>query len=140
MLHPEHVRDAKKENPRNFFPTSKSRAKQPLDLVHSDLDKMPVLSIGRYKCTATHLDFHSSHGVMFYLKNKSEEFAAFKTYKAWAERQLGTTLKCRQFDHGGEFLSNKQKIIWQRMELNINCPCQILCHKMDEWKGSRKPL
>ena len=28
------------------FPTSKSRAKQPLNLVHSNLDEMPVLSIG----------------------------------------------------------------------------------------------
>ena len=91
------------------FPTSWSRAKQPLDLVHSNLDEMPVLSIGGYKYTATHLDDHSSYGVMFYLKNKSEEFTAFKTYKAWAERQLGTTLKCRQFDWGGEFLSNEQK-------------------------------
>ena len=46
---------------------------------------MPVLSIGGYKYTATYLDDHSSFGVMFYLKNKSEEFNAFKTYKAWAE-------------------------------------------------------
>ena len=36
------------------FPTSISRAKQPLDLVHSDLDEMPVLSISRYKYTATY--------------------------------------------------------------------------------------
>ena len=45
---------------------------------------------------------------MFYLKKKSDEFTAFKRYKAWAERQLGTILKCRQFDRG-EFLSNEQK-------------------------------
>ena len=82
------------------FPTSKSRAKRPLDLVHSNLDKMPALSIGGYKYTATYLDDHSSYGVMFYLKNKSKEFTAFKTYKAWAKRQLNTTLKSRQFDEG----------------------------------------
>ena len=92
------------------FPASRSRAKQPLDLVHSILDEMPVLSIGGYKYTTTYLDNHSSFGVMFYLKNKSEEFAAFKAYKAWAEGQLGTTLRCRWFDWGGEFLSNKQKM------------------------------
>ena len=91
------------------FPPSKSRAKRPLDLVHSDLDEMPVLSIGGYKYTTTYLDNYSSFGVMFYLKKKSDEFAAFKQYKAWAERQLGTTLKCRQFDQRGEFLSNEQK-------------------------------
>ena len=77
------------------FPTLKSRATKPLDLVHSNLDEMPVLSIGGYKYTATYLDDYSLFGVMFYLKHKNEEFTAFKTYKAWAERQLGTTLKSR---------------------------------------------
>ena len=70
---------------------------------------MPVLSIGGYKYTATYLDDYSSFGVIFYLKHINEEFTTFKTYKAWAERQLSTTLKCRQFDQGGEFLSNEQK-------------------------------
>ena len=68
------------------------RASKPLDLVHSDLDEMPDLSLGGYKYTTTYLDDHSSFGVMFYLKKKSDEFTAFKQYKAWAERQLGTTL------------------------------------------------
>ena len=67
------------------FPLSKSRVTKPLDLVHSNLDEMPVLSIGGYKYTATYLDDHSSFGVMFYLKHKNEEFAAFKAYKVWAE-------------------------------------------------------
>ena len=49
------------------FPALKSRAKQPLDLDHSDLDEMPVLSISGYKYTATFLDDYSSFGVMFYL-------------------------------------------------------------------------
>ena len=80
------------------FPTSKLRAKKPLNLVHSDLDEMPNLSLGGYKYTATYLNDYSSFGVMFYLKRKSDEFAAFKQYKAWAKRQLGTTLKCRRFD------------------------------------------
>ena len=77
------------------FPTLRSRALHPLDLVHSYLDEMPVLSIGRYKYTATYLDDYSSFGVMFYLKHKNEEFTAFKAYKAWAKRQLGTKLKCK---------------------------------------------
>ena len=56
---------------------------------------MPVLSIGGYKYTATYLDNYSSFGVMFYLKKKSDEFAAFKQYKAWDETQLCNKLKCR---------------------------------------------
>ena len=67
------------------FPTSKSWAKQPLDLVHSDLDEMSDLSIGGYRYTATYLDNYLSFGVIFYLKKKNDEFAAFKQYKAWAE-------------------------------------------------------
>ena len=106
------------------FPASKSRAKRPLDLVHSDLDEMSDLSIGRYKYTATYLDDYSSFGVMFYLKKKSDEFAAFKQYKAWAKRQLGTTLKCRCFDRGGEFLSNEQKtyMIENGIETQMSMP------------------
>ena len=75
----------KEKSKRLPFPASKSRAVRPLDLVHSDLDKMPVLSIGGYKYTATYLDDYSSFGVMFYLKKKSDEFNVFKQYKAWAE-------------------------------------------------------
>ena len=37
------------------------------------------------KYTATYLDNYSSFGVMFYLKKKNDEFAAFKQYKVWAE-------------------------------------------------------
>ena len=91
------------------FPTSRSRALCPLDHVHSNLDKMPVLSIGRNKYTATYLDDHPLFRVMFYLKHKNEEFAAFKTYKALAKRQLGTKLKCKHTDCGGEFMSNEPR-------------------------------
>ena len=90
---------------------SKFRVKQPLDLVYSDLDEMPVLSISGYKYTATYLDDHFSFKVIFFLKHKNEEFTAFQAYKAWAKRQLGTTLKCKRTDRGGEFMSNEQKLI-----------------------------
>ena len=43
----------KGKSKRLLFPVSRSRARQPLDLVHSDLDEMPVLSIGGYKYTTT---------------------------------------------------------------------------------------
>ena len=85
---------------------------------------MSDISIGGYKYTATYLDDYSSFGVIFYLKKKSEEFAAFKHYKVWAERQLGTTLKKRQFDRGGEFLSNEQKtyMIENGIEVQTSMP------------------
>ena len=91
------------------FPPSTSRAKHVLDLVHSDLDEMSSASIDGYIYTATYLDDHSQYGMMFFLKNKSEQFGAFKAYKAWAEGHTDRQLKCIRTDRGGEFLSNEQK-------------------------------
>ena len=85
---------------------------------------MSDISIGRHKYTATYLDDYSSFGVIFYLKKNSDEFSAFKQYKAWAKRQLDTTLKCRRFDQGGEFLSNEQKtyMIENGIEVQTSMP------------------
>ena len=49
---------------------------------------------------------------------------AFKQYKVWAKRQLGTTLKCKRCDWGGEFLSNKQKtyLVENGIELQLSMP------------------
>ena len=90
------------------FPPSKSRAETTLALVHSDLDEMSAASIDRYKWTATYLDDHTRYGMMFFLKHKDEQFDAFKTYKAWAERQTRRKLKSIHTDRGGEFLSKEQ--------------------------------
>ena len=76
------------------FPPSMSRAKHVLNLVHSDLDEMSSASIDGYIYTATYLNDHSRYGMMFFLKNKSEQFRAFKAYKAWAERHTDRQLKC----------------------------------------------
>ena len=70
------------------FPPSKSRAETTLELVHSYLDEMSAASIDGYKWTATYLNDHTQYGMMFFLKHKDEQFDAFKTYKAWAERHV----------------------------------------------------
>ena len=80
------------------FPPLMSRAKNVLDLVHSDLDEMSSASIDGYIYTATYLNDHSQYGMMFFLKNKSEQFRAFKAYKAWAERHTDRQLKCIRTD------------------------------------------
>ena len=54
-------------------------------LTHSNLDEMSSASIDGYIYTATYLDDHSQYGMMFLLKNKSEQFRAFRAYKVWAE-------------------------------------------------------
>ena len=70
---------------------------------------MSAASIDRYKWTATYLNNHTCYGMMFFLKHKDEQFDAFKTYKARAERHTGQKLKTIHTDRGGEFLSKEQK-------------------------------
>ena len=70
---------------------------------------MSAASIDGYKWTATYLDDHTRYGMMFFLKHKDEQFDAFKTYKAWAERQIGRKLKTIRTNRGSEFLSKEQK-------------------------------
>ena len=99
------------------FPPSKSHAETTLALVHSDLDEMSAASMDGYKWTATYLNNHTRYGIMFFLKHKDEQFDAFKTYKAWAERQTGRKLKTIHTDRGGEFLSKEQKHYLQECEI-----------------------
>ena len=48
------------------FPPSKSWAENPLDIVHSNLDKMSSTSIDGFKYTATYLNDYNSYGAMYY--------------------------------------------------------------------------
>ena len=67
----------KRKSKRLPIPASKSRANKPLDLIHSNLNVFPNCSISRYKWTTTYLGDCSSFGGI--LKNKDEEFTAFKS-------------------------------------------------------------
>ena len=121
------------------FPPSKSRAKWPLDLIHSDLDKMPVLSFGWYKYTTTYLDDHSLFGVICHLKRRVKNLQHVNSTKfgpndnseqLWnASNAIGVENSCQII----------KRCTWQKMELNYNCPWQTPCNKMDMQKGFNKP-
>ena len=44
---------------------------------------------------------------VFFLKEKSEAFQKFKTFKILVENEIGKKLKCLRFDNGGEFTSKE---------------------------------
>jgi len=46
---------------------------------------------------------------MYFLKSKDQQLDAFKAFKARAERQLNTTLKCIRSDRGTEFFNKAEK-------------------------------
>lgn len=91
----------------NPFPSSPSRATQPLELVHSDLHgPLPVATREGYRYWITFIDDCILHRAAMQLKRKSDAFQAFKTYKAFAENHFKTKMKEFQDDKGGEYMSD----------------------------------
>ena len=70
--------------------------------------------------------------MMFFLKNKSEQFGAFKV---WAEHHTDRQLKCIRTDRGGEFLSNEQKEFMEesRIEHQTSMPDSPQQNGRAEW-------
>lgn len=81
------------------------RASGLLQLVHSDVHgPLPVQTRNGYKYWITFIDDFSRHWAVLPLKKKSDAFAAFKQFKAYAENQLGVRIKATRDDKGGEYM------------------------------------
>jgi len=91
----------------NPFHSSNSRATELLELVHSDVYDASHISHGGYRYWALFIDDCSRQKFAIPMKRKSETFAAFKTFKAYAEKHTGKLLKCLREDKGGEYMSNE---------------------------------
>jgi transposase InsO family protein len=107
------------------FPSSDSRTEHLLDLIHMDLVEYPVQSIDGYRYTLTTLDDHSSFGLTWFLKHKSDTLAAFKQFVSWAERQSDRKLKSIRSDRGGEFLGREfdEYLAEYRIEHQLSVAC-----------------
>jgi len=76
------------------FNSSISRAKQPLGLVHSDVHgPVKVQTISGYRYWVSFIDDHTRFRAVIPMKHKSDTFAAFKQYKAWAENKTSQKIK-----------------------------------------------
>src|ERR1700689_1140198 len=99
-----------KANP--FPPTGHIAAKpiaaKPLDLIHIDVHgPVPVQSHTGMKYYALFIDDNTKFKVSIPMKRKSETFSAYLKFEAYAENQLGDTIKAIQKDKGGEFMSRE---------------------------------
>ena len=94
---------------RDSFPVGKSRrAMQQLELVHSDIcGPMETVSHGGNRYLLTFIDDYSRKTWVYFLKQKSETFEIFKSFKAYVEKQSGLSLKVLRTDRGGEYTSNE---------------------------------
>jgi hypothetical protein len=94
---------------RAAFPSaSENRAKEPLQLVHSDIcGKMRNQSIGGAWYFATFTDDFSRHTTVYFLKTKDEVFEKFKEWQRLMEKQTGKEVKVFRTDGGGEYTSKR---------------------------------
>ena len=65
------------------------RAKEPLELIHSDLySQMNVKARGGFECFISFIDDYSRCGYLYLIEHKSEALEKFKDYKAENENLL----------------------------------------------------
>ena len=88
---------------RQTYPRSKSRAKQPLELVHSDLMFLPREGLQGEKYVLTLLDDYSRYCEVVCLHRKSDVPAQLIQVIVRWQRQSGHKLKCFRSDQGSEY-------------------------------------
>ncbi|GKB97018.1 retrovirus-related pol polyprotein from transposon TNT 1-94 [Tanacetum coccineum] len=89
------------------FKTSNSRSVYVLELVHSDVWKALVLSLGGANYFVSIIDDYSRRCWVYLIKKKSDVFEVFKVYKARVELDSGKKIKCLRTDNGGEYTGDE---------------------------------
>ncbi|KAE8707740.1 TMV resistance protein N-like [Hibiscus syriacus] len=94
---------------RKSFPKeSETRAKKPLELIHTDVcGPIKLSSLGNNNYFLLFIDDFSRKTWVYFLKQKSEVFEVFKKFKAAVERESGRKIKAMRSDRGGEFTSRE---------------------------------
>lgn len=87
------------------FSPSDFRIANPLDVMHTDVCRVFSPSLGGSRYFVTFMDDYSRYIHVRFLQHKDEEFEAFRSYKAHAEKQTGRKIKAVRSDNGGEYIS-----------------------------------
>ncbi|GJW07799.1 retrovirus-related pol polyprotein from transposon TNT 1-94 [Tanacetum coccineum] len=92
----------------SFSKEATSRAKEPLQLIHTDLcGPITPSSHGKNHYFILFINDFSRKTWVYFLKEKSQAFEAFKTFKAMVEKEKGLKIKSMRSDKDGEFLSKE---------------------------------
>ena len=104
------AKDVQKERTQKTFPSSESKAKGILEIIHSDVcGPMSSSSLSRYVYYVSFIDNFSRKTWIYFMKNKDEVFNKFKEFKALIENHTEKKIKTFRSDNGGEFTSNEFK-------------------------------
>ena len=88
---------------KSFPKESNSRAQKPLELIHTDVcGPFKPNSLGKSNYFLLFIDDFSRKTWVYFLKQKSEVFEAFKKFKAAVEKESGYQIKAMRSDRGGE--------------------------------------
>ena len=89
---------------RNSFPFGRSKkAKQPLELVHTDIcDPGQVRSLGHNKYILIFINDFTRKTWIYLLKENFQAFNKFKEFKVLIERQSGCNIKILRYDRERE--------------------------------------
>ncbi|KAF1334706.1 Integrase catalytic core protein, partial [Globisporangium splendens] len=92
----------------SFQSTAPERAKNVLDVVHSDVcGPMQTATFSDKRYFVTFIDDKSRFCVVFLLRSKSEVLDKFVQFVKFAETQTGRRVKVLRSDNGGEYASSK---------------------------------
>jgi hypothetical protein len=90
------------------FKTKEYTTSKPLELVHTDLcGPTRTKSLQGEKYFMLLIDDYTRMTWVSFLRNKSEAFEKFKSFKALVENEIDLKIKCLRSDNGGEFTSNE---------------------------------
>lgn len=97
-----------KQHRKPFPKVSGHRAKNVLDLIHSDLcGPMQNKSVGGASYFLTFIDDFSRKSFVYFLKTKDEVIRVFGEFKAAVENETGRHIKVLRTDNGGEYVSSE---------------------------------
>jgi hypothetical protein len=114
-----------KSSRKPFSASPSKRTTAILEIVHSDLaGPMQTKSIQGSFCTATFIDNHSKHAVVYFIQSKDQFTVALSTFLSWAETQTALKMKALPSDRGGEYMASQvQDILKQRgIEHHLTMP------------------
>ena len=101
---------AKGKNTKKTFPSSESKAKRILEIIHSDVcGPMSSSSLSGYVYYVSFIDDFYRKTWIYFMKNKDEVFSKIKEFKALIENHTKKKIKTFQSDNGREFTSNEFK-------------------------------
>ena len=80
----------------------------PLEVVHTYVwGPTKMTSIHGYRYYISFIDDHTRKVWVYFMKEKSEVFTHFQSFKAMVEKQIGKYVKCLRSDGGGEYFSKE---------------------------------